>query len=118
MTQSQNDPLLAELRPTNTVLINRSTAADMGIADGDEVYVESSIGKIKLPAELTEGIRPDCVAVDHGFGHWSQGYSVAEDRGANDGDLIPNLTIEEQLEYKAHGMPAMMEDVVVRVYRA
>jgi thiosulfate reductase / polysulfide reductase chain A len=118
MTQSQNDPLLAELRPTNTVLINTRTAEDLGIADGDEVYVESSAGKIKLPAELTMGIRPDCVAVDHGFGHWSQGYSVAQGRGANEGDLIPNLTIEEQLEYKTQGMPGLMEDVVVKVHKA
>jgi hypothetical protein len=58
------------------------------------------------------------VAVDHGFGHWSKGYSVAYGKGANDGDLIPAFTVEEQRAAGDPAMGAMMEDVVVRVYRA
>ncbi len=118
MTQSQNDPVLAEFYPENHVLINCCKAEEMGIADGDEVYVESPSGKVRLKAKLTRGIRPDCVAVDHGFGHWSPGLTVAYGKGANDGDLIPNMTIEEQIELTGQGMAALMEDVVVRVYKA
>ncbi len=117
MTQSQNDPVLREIWPENRVLINRSTAEEMGIADGDEVYVESVTGKIKIKTKLIRGIRPDCLAIDHGFGHWSSGYGVAQGVGANAGDLIPSMTIEEQLKLNTPDMAAYMEDVVLKVYK-
>ena len=118
MTQSQNDPVFSEFWPENRVLINDDVAGRMGIADGDEVYVESTAGKIRIKAKLTRGLRPDCLAVDHGFGHWSSGYSVAQGKGANDGDLIPAMTIEEQLKFNSPDMAAYMEDVVLKVYKA
>ncbi len=118
MTQSQNDPVLREFWPENQALINCCVAEDMGIADGDEVFVESVAGRIKVKAKLTRGIRPDCVAIDHGFGHWSSGFSVAQGVGANDGDLIPTMTIEEQLKFNTPDMAAYMEDVALKVYKA
>ena len=48
--------------------MNGIKAEEMGIAEGDEVYVESNAGKIKLKAKLIMGIRPECVAIDNGFG--------------------------------------------------
>lgn len=118
MTQSQNDPVFAEFYPENRVIVNSNVADEMGIADGDEVYVESETGKIKLKAKLIQGIRPDCLAIDHGFGHWSEGYSIAYGKGANDGDLIPSMTMEEQLrDAGGPGMPALMEDVVLKLYK-
>lgn len=118
MTQSQNDPIIHELYPENVALLNASTAQELGISEGDYVWLESRVGKIKIRAKLTEGIRPDCVAVDHGFGHWSPGLSVAQGHGGNDGDLIPNQTVAEQIEAGCPAMGAMMEDVVVKVYRS
>lgn len=49
------------------------------------VAVESRTGKITIEAKLTEGIRPDCVAMHHGLGHWSK-EMMACGKGANDGD--------------------------------
>ncbi|MFC1913241.1 molybdopterin-dependent oxidoreductase [Chloroflexota bacterium] len=117
MGQSQNDPYLAEFNPENRVTINATVARDMGISNGEEVYVESGTNRIKLAAELIEGIRPDCIAIDHGFGHWSTGFSLASGKGANDGDLIPTITIEEHLRISGPDMAALMEDVVVKVYK-
>ena len=62
-----------------------------------------------------EGIRPDCVAIDHGFGHWSSGYRHAAGKGANTGELIPAMTIGEQLSHNAPDMAAYMEDVTLKV---
>jgi len=76
------------------------------------------VNKIKVRVHLTEGIRPDCVAVDHGFGHWSPGLSVAYGKGANDGDLVPNLTVAQQLEIGCPAMATAWEDVAVKVYKA
>ncbi|MGQ9627111.1 MAG: molybdopterin-dependent oxidoreductase [Anaerolineae bacterium] len=118
MTQSQNDPLLAEFYPENEALLHPDTANKLGIADGDYVWVESRVGRINIRAHLTQGIRPDCVAVDHGFGHWSPGLSVAYQKGGNDGELIPNQTVAQQLDVGCPAMTALMEDVAVKVYKA
>ncbi|MFC1994137.1 molybdopterin-dependent oxidoreductase [Chloroflexota bacterium] len=118
MSQSQNDPFLAELMQENAVIINSSAAKNIGIADGDEVCVESAAGKIRIKAKLTEAIRPDCIAIDHGFGHLVKDCAVAYGRGANDGDLIPTITIEEHLKMSGPDMAALMEDNVVKVYKS
>jgi thiosulfate reductase/polysulfide reductase chain A len=117
-TTNENDPVLAELPPRDPpAYLNPAAAARLGISDGDEVCVESHSGKIRLRAALTEGIRPDCVALLHGFGHCSPGYSVAQGRGANDGDLVPTMTVEEQLDLDLPGAAALMEDTALKVYK-
>lgn len=118
MSQSQNDPILCEFCPENCATMNPELARKVGVGEGDYVWVESAVGKIRLKAHVTAGIRPDCVAVDHGFGHWSPGYTVGCNKGGNDGDLIPNLTVAQQLEADCPGMGAFMEDVAVRVTKA
>lgn len=118
MTQTQNNPHAMEIYPENNAIMNTQTAREMGIKEGDAVYVESRVGKIKLKAKLTEGIRPDCVLVKHGFGHWSQDLTLAHTKGANDGDLIPDMTFEEMIELNDPGMGACMTDFCVKVYKA
>jgi len=118
MSQSQNDPILAEFCPENYATMNPALARKVGVGEGDYVWVESPVNKIKVRVHLTEGIRPDCVAVDHGFGHWSPGLSVAYGKGANDGDLVPNLTVAQQLEIGCPAMATAWEDVAVKVYKA
>lgn len=117
-TQSQNDPVFAEFCGENETHLHPDAAAELGIGDGQYVWLESKLGKIKVKARLTEGIRPDCVAVDHGFGHWSPGYTVACGRGSNDGDLIASHTVAEQVEIGCPGMSVLWEDWAVKVYRA
>jgi len=56
---------------TNFVLINRATANSLGVAQGDYVVIESRVGKVKGEARLTEGIRPDTVAVSYNYGQQS-----------------------------------------------
>lgn len=117
MTENQNLSVMDELRPENGVLMNTRAAKELGIHDGDYVYVESRAGKVRIKAELTEGIRPDCVAIDHGYGHWSKELTVTYNKGANDGDLIP---IRREDEAIADGDPvcgASMEDICVKVYK-
>lgn len=117
-TQSQNDPVFAEFCSENEALVHPDAAGELGIKDEEYLWVESKLGKIKVKAKLTQGIRPDCVAVDHGFGHWSPGYSVACGRGSNDGDLVASHTVAQQLEVGCPGMSVLWEDVAVRIYKA
>ncbi len=118
MTQTQNNSLAMELFPENSATIHVSLGSKLGIKDGDEVYVESRTGKIKVKAKLIEGIRPDTVQVMHGFGHWAKDLSVAYGKGGNDGDLIPDMTFEEMAALKDPGMGACMQDFGVKLYKA
>ncbi len=52
------------------VIINRSTARHMGIAEGDAVVIESVSGTTRGRAVLREGIRPDTVLMIGQFDHW------------------------------------------------
>ena len=62
-------PSLSKMEPEPLIEINRQTANNLGIADGDLVEVESLRGSIKLKAELTDDIHPVVVSMQHG---WSQ----------------------------------------------
>ena len=58
-------PYLRELFPVPSVEINVRTANDLGIENGDWVYIESSVGRMKQQAKLTEGVHPKVVVTEH-----------------------------------------------------
>ncbi len=53
------------------ILMNRAAASARGIKDGDQVWVESPVGKVKQKVKLTEGIRPDTLVIGGQFGQWA-----------------------------------------------
>lgn len=55
------------------VEINPETAKGLGISDGDWVWVESPVGKIKVKAKLYKGAMPEVVNIPFGGGHRSGG---------------------------------------------
>ncbi|MFC1845867.1 molybdopterin-dependent oxidoreductase [Chloroflexota bacterium] len=59
---------LRSINPDPTVRINAETASKMGINDGDWVYVENTLGKVKQKAMLMSTIHPQVVIAD--FGWW------------------------------------------------
>lgn len=89
---TQNNKYLHDLFPENPVWINAGSAGQRGIENGDEVYVESRIGKVKTKAYVTEGIRPDSVFMVTGFGHFSKGLRTAFNAGVSDSDLHISYT--------------------------
>ncbi len=58
-------PLLRELSPEPVSEINPRTAKELSIEDGDWIYIESPIGRIKQRAKLTEAVHPKVVVVSH-----------------------------------------------------
>lgn len=70
-------PLLTELSGRQRLDINPAAARRLGIADGDEVIVEShnavtgETRSLRTVASFTEGIRPDVVGLPHHFGTWT-----------------------------------------------
>jgi len=78
----------------NLVEINRETAHEYGIGEGDEVIVESVFGEIEGEARVLEGMRPGVVAIATGQGHFASG-RFADGMGANPNDVIGTEYDEE-----------------------
>jgi len=87
-SRTPNNAFLAELKSTDGLRINAKTAATLGVGQGDWLIVESPYGTVRMRAELTEGIHPEVVGTQHGWGHWAMG-RTARGRGAHTGFLAP-----------------------------
>ncbi|MDP1624745.1 MAG: molybdopterin dinucleotide binding domain-containing protein, partial [bacterium] len=111
-TRTQNNPWLMELTASASYFasINTATAAKLGINDQDEIWIESPHAKAKGVARLTQGIHPEVIAVQRGFGHWGLG-ARAVGKGTSDGQF--NVTVSDPLS----GM-AMHKEICVKVYKA
>ncbi len=95
----------------NWVELNPDTADELGIADRDEVWVESPAAKISLPARLYAGIPPDTVGIPAGLGHtvggqWSAGV------GSN-----PEVLVSGDHRDELSGLAAR-QGMRVKVYKA
>jgi anaerobic selenocysteine-containing dehydrogenase len=53
--------------PDPLVEIHPDTASSLGIGDGDWVWVESPVARVKMRTKLFEGIRPDVVNAQHAW---------------------------------------------------
>ncbi len=84
-------PLLSEIAPGARLDINPATARAKGIADGQEVVVESQNAitgetrQLRTVAAYCEAIRPDVVGMPHHFGLWA--HPVAKDRGPSPNEI-------------------------------
>ncbi len=56
-----------------TLLMHSRDAAERGIVDGDAAEVASGAGKIVVPVEVTDAIKPGVVSMPHGWGHGQPG---------------------------------------------
>jgi molybdopterin-containing oxidoreductase family iron-sulfur binding subunit len=84
-----NQPFLQEIlgpqlgmRWDSWLEINPETARRLGVDDGDDVWVESPVGKLKLQARLNPGAMPDVVNMPANLGHTASG-RFAEGIGVN-----------------------------------
>jgi thiosulfate reductase/polysulfide reductase chain A len=57
-------PSLRSLHPEPRVILHPETPKANGIADGDEVDIETSLGRIVQKALVDNGIRPDVIGID------------------------------------------------------
>jgi len=84
------DELARNVTGHDGVVMNRSAALALGIAEGDLIEVRSAAGHTHGRAVLREGIRPDVVLMLGQFGQWKTPY--ARDLGLPTmNDLVPML---------------------------
>lgn len=93
-TMTQDNPWLAELaghhRYAYKLLINAETAERKGIADEDEVVVETSAGaSVRGVAKVSECIHPEVIGIAAAFGHWARARRTARHRGVHFNSLVP-----------------------------
>ncbi len=112
-----NQPYLQEVfgphlyeRWDSWVEINPETAREMGINDGDLVWVESKTRKLRVKARLFPGTHPKCVHIPYGQGHRAYG-RWAKGRGINPNDLLTR-------EYDYLGGFVSYSSTRVKVYKA
>lgn len=109
---TQNNQWLSQLVPDNPVWINKKVAGSLGINDGSDVVLESSVGKVINRTHVTEGIREDCVFMAAGFGHLSKGLKTTYGKGAS------NSALHETHTDPVTGCQALSETfVTVKPYR-
>jgi anaerobic selenocysteine-containing dehydrogenase len=72
-----------------SILLNESVGKAKGLRDGDSVWLESPVNKVKAKVKLTQCIHPQAVGVGGHFGHWSPGMPVARGKGVNFNSLLP-----------------------------
>jgi anaerobic selenocysteine-containing dehydrogenase len=93
--RAPNAPLLWELYGLhlkemwhNWVELHPETAHRLGINDGDHVWVESPLGRIRVKARLYEGCMPDAVNIPMGGGHTAGGRWASQVGGGNVAELV------------------------------
>ncbi|MBZ4660077.1 MAG: formate dehydrogenase [Desulfacinum sp.] len=120
MLKNANDPILKDLQCENKAHIHPSLARKLGVKDKDLVWVESPVGRIKLKVAITEGIRPDTIMTEHGFGIWAKGRCRGFGWGQNEGEILPDRTLAEMKRWKQHaaGRGVGICDTTVRITRA
>jgi len=96
-SRTTNNFMLTDLQKENALWINRKKGAELGLKDGDRVFLVNqdgvtSPGTIKV--KLTQRMRDDAVYLNHGFGVHATGMSRADNQGIADDDLITRYVID------------------------
>jgi thiosulfate reductase/polysulfide reductase chain A len=112
--QSANNPLLAELFADNPLVIHPRRAAQLGIADGDEVEVDSGGHKETLRAQVSDWIHPDAVFMLHGFGRTVPRQSRAFHKGVAD----QRLQVGRLNDFDPAGGGSAMTETIVHVRKS
>ncbi len=94
------------------ILMNGKTAGTKGIKEGDQVWVESPVGKVKGKVTLSEGIRPDTILMAGQFGQFLT--PVAKDTGR----VSVNALTPVSYEWTDQVTGTMQSTIKAKVYKA
>lgn len=92
-----NSQRLVKGKPRCTVLVHPQDAERLGLIDGQDAQIASTVGQIVLPAEITDRIMPGVVSIPHGWGHNREGTGlrIAEAHaGVSINDLIDDHQVD------------------------
>ncbi len=96
-----------------TLLMHPIDATGLSLNDNDMVTVETSVGKVSIPIEITEDIMKGVVSIPHGWGH-NRNNTQMEVANQNPGVSINDLTDNLQIDELTGN--AVLNGVPVKVY--
>ncbi|EDM80791.1 Anaerobic dehydrogenase, typically selenocysteine-containing [Plesiocystis pacifica SIR-1] len=92
-----NLPKLVAGKPACTLQMHPDDALALALRPGDPVRVDSRVGSLTAPLELSDAIMPGVVSLPHGFGH-DHADSTLEVAAAHAGVSINELTDPEAID--------------------
>ncbi|MGJ4734025.1 molybdopterin oxidoreductase family protein [Leptospira levettii] len=93
-----NLPKLMTGKPRCTMMVHPDDASLLGISNHEEVFVESKVGKLRIPVEITDELMKGVVSIPHGFGHNRSGTNqkvATQFSGVSINDLTDDQSIDE-----------------------
>ncbi|TGM31373.1 molybdopterin oxidoreductase family protein [Leptospira levettii] len=93
-----NLPKLITGKPRCTMMVHPDDASLLGISNHEEVFVESKVGKLRIPVEITDELMKGVVSIPHGFGHNRSGTNqkvATQFSGVSINDLTDDQSIDE-----------------------
>jgi anaerobic selenocysteine-containing dehydrogenase len=90
-----NVEVLVKGKPRCTLHVHPDDAARLGLADGATAEVASRTGKVTVPVEVTDAIRPGVVSIPHGWGHDLDGVELGVAR--RHAGVNSNLLADDEL---------------------
>lgn len=84
-------------KPRCTLLMHPRDAEKYSLADGQFVRVQSRVGAVEVPVQLSDEIMPGVVSLPHGWGHDRKGVQLRNAQGLP-GVSINDLTDESRVD--------------------
>ena len=91
------NPWLREILSRNDLYMNRARGEEMGLADGDWVWVESHHGRVRARLRLIEGTQPDTVWTWNAIAKRPGTWGLDEDAPESRHGFLMNHLISERL---------------------
>jgi anaerobic selenocysteine-containing dehydrogenase len=96
-----------------TAHVHPDDAVRLGLVDGGLAVVRSRAGKVEVPVEVTDTIRPGVVSIPHGWGHDVDGIrtAVATAHAGANSNLLADDTLMDALSGTSvlNGIPIDIE---------
>ncbi|WP_119462469.1 molybdopterin oxidoreductase family protein [Rhodospirillaceae bacterium SYSU D60014] len=94
---------LRQIHNANRLYVNRRTGEQLGLADGDWVWIVSHHGRVKAPIKLMEGVNEHTVWTWNAIGRRAGAANLAPDAGEAARGFLLNHVIAELLPPRADG---------------
>jgi anaerobic selenocysteine-containing dehydrogenase len=113
-SQDRNLEIIRKKNPVPLIVIHPDTANKLGIAEGDQVYIENRRGKIRQTATLSKAVDPRVVSVAYGW--WFPEKGASTQYGWDEANI--NVLTDDSPPYSPEiGSPAM-RGFLCKVYKA
>jgi anaerobic selenocysteine-containing dehydrogenase len=96
-SSTHNLPRLMKGKSRCTAQVHPEDAERLGLVEGSEVRITSSIGEIVVPIDVTDRMMPGVVSVPHGWGHGRGGVrqrTARQHAGASINDLTDDQRVD------------------------